>query len=66
MSSCTASTTSSTAKLFMAISGVDNVAAQAMTPLGGGQFTLTISTKGKPSSIIITSSGGATPQIVAV
>ncbi|KAJ7938291.1 hypothetical protein B0H13DRAFT_1942270 [Mycena leptocephala] len=66
MTSCTALTTSPTAKLFMAIEGEDNVAAQAMTSVGSGQFTLTITTKGKPTSIVITSSEGAIPQVISV
>jgi hypothetical protein len=50
----------------MAIEGEDNVAAQAMTSVGSGQFTLTITTKGKPTSIVITSSEGAIPQVISV
>ncbi|KAJ6524494.1 hypothetical protein B0H19DRAFT_1200031 [Mycena capillaripes] len=64
--SVTALTTSPTAKLFMAITGVDNVDPQAMTALGNGQFTLTISTKGKPDIVTITSTGGAAPVLIGV
>ncbi|KAJ7829491.1 hypothetical protein B0H14DRAFT_2594046 [Mycena olivaceomarginata] len=45
---------------------VDNVSPQAMTKLANGQFTLAISTKGKPSSVKITSSLGGTPVTTAV
>ncbi|KAF8172821.1 hypothetical protein K438DRAFT_1981305 [Mycena galopus ATCC 62051] len=62
----TAITTSSTAQLFMQVIGVDDVPAEPMTPLGGGQFTLAIGTKGKPTDVIITSTGGAIPMVIAV
>ncbi|KAJ7670518.1 hypothetical protein B0H17DRAFT_198484 [Mycena rosella] len=62
----TASTNSRTAQLFLAITGVDNVSAQTMTNLGSGQFTLAISTKGKPSSVTVTSSENGNPVTQAV
>ncbi|KAJ6562301.1 hypothetical protein B0H19DRAFT_1259888 [Mycena capillaripes] len=62
----TASSNISSAQLFMAITGVDNVSAQPMTKLANGQFTLAISTKGKPASVTITSSLGGKPVTVAV
>ncbi|KAJ6566672.1 hypothetical protein B0H19DRAFT_1257865 [Mycena capillaripes] len=62
----TAITNSLTAQLFMAIVGEDNVSAQPMTPLGAGQFTLAISTKGKPTSVTISSSGGGAEVVIAV
>ncbi|KAJ7847618.1 hypothetical protein B0H14DRAFT_3867439 [Mycena olivaceomarginata] len=61
-----ASSNNPAAQLFMAITGVDNVSPQAMTKLANGQFTLAISTKGKPSSVTITSSLGGTPVTAAV
>ncbi|KAJ6478551.1 hypothetical protein C8R47DRAFT_1287822 [Mycena vitilis] len=66
MTSVTALTTSPTAKLFMALTGIDNVSPQAMTAQGGGQFSLTIATKGKPDLVTITSTGGAAPVIIGV
>ncbi|KAJ7452243.1 hypothetical protein FB451DRAFT_1145306 [Mycena latifolia] len=61
-----ASSNNPAAQLFMAITGVDNVSPQAMTKLANGQFTLAISTKGKPSSVTVTSSLGGTPVTTAV
>jgi hypothetical protein len=61
-----ASSNNPATQLFMAITGVDNVSPQAMTKLANGQFTLAISTKGKPSSVTITSSLGGTPVTAAV
>ncbi|KAJ7153588.1 hypothetical protein C8R43DRAFT_1066883 [Mycena crocata] len=66
MTTATASTSSLTAQLFMAITGKDNVSPQPMINLGGGQFTLTISTKGKPSSVTITSSELGNPVTQSV
>ncbi|KAJ7141308.1 hypothetical protein C8R44DRAFT_974860 [Mycena epipterygia] len=64
--SVTASSNSTLAQLFLAITGVDNVAATAMTKQANGQFSLDISTKGKPSSVTVTSSQGADPVSQAV
>ncbi|KAJ7652402.1 hypothetical protein DFH06DRAFT_1418842 [Mycena polygramma] len=54
------------AQLFMAITGVDNVSPQTMDPgPAAGQFALSVSTKGKPSSVTITSDvGGAASKAV--
>ncbi|KAJ7604817.1 hypothetical protein DFH06DRAFT_274226 [Mycena polygramma] len=64
--SAVASSNNPTAQLFMAIIGVDNVSPQPMTKLANGQFSLDISTKGKPSSVVITSSLGGNPVTRAV
>jgi hypothetical protein len=62
----TASSSNPLAQLFLAITGVDNVAAQPMTKISPGQFSLAISTKGKPSSVTVTSSLGGNPVTQAV
>ncbi|KAJ7141307.1 hypothetical protein C8R44DRAFT_244410 [Mycena epipterygia] len=64
--SVTASSNNPTAQLFLAITGVDNVAPQVMDKQPNGQFTLDISTKGKPSSVTVTSSLGGNPVTQAV
>ncbi|KAJ7184710.1 hypothetical protein C8R46DRAFT_1343732 [Mycena filopes] len=66
MTTVTASTSSLTAQLFLAVTGVDSVPAQAMFNLGQGQFSLTITTKGKPSSVTVTSSENGLPATQAV
>ncbi|KAJ7101874.1 hypothetical protein C8R44DRAFT_716280 [Mycena epipterygia] len=62
----TASSSNPAAQLFLAITGVDNVAPQAMTRLANGQFSFAISTKGKPASVTVTSSLGGKPVTQAV
>jgi hypothetical protein len=60
-----ADTSSLESILFLTITsvtGVDNVGPQAMQNLGNGQFTLSVSTKGKPDSVTVTSSLNGTPQ----
>ncbi|KAJ7468499.1 hypothetical protein FB451DRAFT_374846 [Mycena latifolia] len=64
--SVTALTSSLTATLFLAVTGVDNVAPQAMSNLGSGEFSLSITTKGKPISVTVTSSQGGNPVTDAV
>ncbi|KAJ6463350.1 hypothetical protein C8R45DRAFT_517244 [Mycena sanguinolenta] len=59
-------TTSATAQLFAQVLGADNTPAEPMVPLGAGEFTLTIVTKGKPTEVIVTSSGGAASVTVAI
>ncbi|KAJ7222482.1 hypothetical protein GGX14DRAFT_428860 [Mycena pura] len=54
----TALSSSSSAQLFLSIVGADAVEAQPMTPLGFNEFTLDVSTKGKPTSVIVTSNLG--------
>ncbi|KAJ7145994.1 hypothetical protein C8R44DRAFT_656035 [Mycena epipterygia] len=66
MTSVTALTSSLTAQLYMAIIGADAVLPQLMISLGNGQWALTITTKGKPTSVQVTSTENGTPAIVAV
>ncbi|KAJ7195943.1 hypothetical protein GGX14DRAFT_575268 [Mycena pura] len=46
------------AQLFVSILGADSVANQGMTPQGGGEFQLAVVTKGKPTTVTVTSSAG--------
>ncbi|KAJ7145993.1 hypothetical protein C8R44DRAFT_5100 [Mycena epipterygia] len=62
----TALTSSITAQLFMAVIGADIVLPQLMISLGNGEWSLTIVTKGKPTSAQVTSSENGTPAIVAI
>jgi hypothetical protein len=64
MTSVSASTSSRTAQLFVALTGPPDVAPQTMNNLGGGIFSLTITTKGKPKSVIVTSSENGTPATI--
>ncbi|KAJ7253428.1 hypothetical protein C8J57DRAFT_624565 [Mycena rebaudengoi] len=66
MTSVTASTSSLTAQLFVALTGATNVPPQMMTNFGGGIFSLTITTKGRPRSVTVTSSEKGTPVTVAL
>ncbi|KAJ7079967.1 hypothetical protein B0H15DRAFT_857498 [Mycena belliarum] len=59
--SVNATTSSLTAQLFLAIAGGDAVSPQPMSNLGGGLFTMSITTKTKPTSVTVTSSEDATP-----
>ncbi|KAF7361123.1 hypothetical protein MSAN_01144100 [Mycena sanguinolenta] len=59
-------TTSPTAQLFMQVLGADNTPAEPMTSLGAGEFTPSIGTKGKPTEVIVTSTGGAAPVTVVL
>jgi hypothetical protein len=62
----TAESSSLLSQLFLTIIGADNVGPQAMDKLGNGQFTLTISTKGKPDFVEVTSSLNGNPITEAV
>ncbi|KAJ7141361.1 hypothetical protein C8R44DRAFT_847123 [Mycena epipterygia] len=65
--SVTASSNSTLSQLFLAITGVDNVPPQAMLKTNiPMQFSLDISTKGKPSLVTVTSSLGGKPATKAV
>jgi hypothetical protein len=56
-----AKTTSLTAKLSVAVAGALPVASSPMTDNGGGLFSLTVLTKGLPTSVTVTSSEKGTP-----
>jgi hypothetical protein len=61
-----AKTTSSTAKLFVSVAGANPVGSSPMTDLGGGLFSLTVLTKGLPTSVTVTSSEKGTPATSVV
>jgi hypothetical protein len=61
-----AKTTSLTAKLSVSVAGAKPVASSPMTDLGGGLFSLTVLTKGLPTSVTVTSSEKGTPATSVV